>query len=120
MWPIQWSGFGNQRLIITSTLISAIHSALGGDNCTAVGLGTGASYDLTLTPNPSLSVTLTLHRRNPTVAGLWLQEAPPACTKQRIDLGPITSAGFLSKDVEILDNIFSAWVELKEGILSPT
>ena len=60
-WPIELSGLGTQRLILTGTLPCALHSALQEYNCTAVGSAPGASWDLSLT----LTVTLTLTLSSP-------------------------------------------------------
>ena len=40
---------GSQRGILTGTVPCALHSALRGDNCPAVGSAPGTSWDLTLT-----------------------------------------------------------------------
>ena len=55
--PVQLSGLGTQRLILTGTLPCVLHSALHGDKCTVGVSVAGASWVLSLT----LTITLNLH-----------------------------------------------------------
>ena len=57
--PIDMFGLGSQRQILTGTILCALNSSLRGDQCPAMCLALGASWELTLTL--TLPRTGTLH-----------------------------------------------------------